>query len=285
MYGSDKDFVVAYPKPIPITPLGSDWRFTPCFLPEKYKNYKDQIENLNVRPDDLFSISFPKSGSNWSQEMIWLLNNNLDFKTAEKVRVNDRFSQLELDICFKNLSFGMIDHVEKLLSPRHIRSHLPMGLLPSQIWTVKPKIIYIARGSKDNAISYFHHYKKAHRYDDASKNDFLEAYLDDQIIYSPQHGHIKDFWFLRNEKNILFLTFEEMKSDMFNVLRKTSSFLAKNYTDDQLREVERFLSFESMKAKEKPASELLKRMVLAEGAVDEVKGENMGYNNSEFRVG
>lgn len=249
LYGSDNEFVIAYAKPNPITVLGSDWKFTPCFLPEKYTKYKDEIENFNVRPDDVFSLTFPKSGSNWSQEMIWLLNNNLCYTTAEKIATNKRFLQLELDICFKELSFGMIDQINKLPSPRHIKSHLPVGLLPSQIWTVKPKIIYVARGPKDNAISYFHHYKNFHRYS-ASKDDFLEAMLDDQIIFSPQHSHIKDFWFMRHEKNVLFLTFEEMKSDMFSVLKRTASFLGKNYTDDQLRELERFLAFDSMKANE-----------------------------------
>lgn len=275
-YGSDKEFVFAYPNPIPMTPLGSDWKFTPCFLPEKYSNFKDEIENFNVRPDDLFSITFPKSGSNWSQEMIWLLNNDLDFKTAEKIRINERFLILELDICFKNLTFDSIERVVKHPSPRHIRSHLPAGLLPKQIWTKKPKIIYIARGSKDNAISYYHHYKNFHRYY-ASKDDFLEAYLHDMIIFSPQHGHIKDFWYLRNEKNVLFLTFEEMKSDLFSVLQKTCSFLDKNYTDDQLRKVEQFLSFDSMKSKESKEFLMgrMKRYALAEGATDEIIDTNI----------
>ncbi|KAG4078910.1 hypothetical protein HA402_007637 [Bradysia odoriphaga] len=34
-YMSDKEFVHAYPKPNPNTPLGSSWQFAPCFLPKK----------------------------------------------------------------------------------------------------------------------------------------------------------------------------------------------------------------------------------------------------------
>ncbi|KAG4072865.1 hypothetical protein HA402_002608, partial [Bradysia odoriphaga] len=52
-YMSDKEFVHAYPKPNPNTPLGSSWQFAPCFLPKKYVDYKDEIQtNFNVRPDD-----------------------------------------------------------------------------------------------------------------------------------------------------------------------------------------------------------------------------------------
>lgn len=246
-YGSDKEFIVAYPKPNPLSPLGPEWKFTPCFLPEKFKNYVDQIENFDVRPDDVFSLTFPKSGSHWSQEMIWLLNNNLDYEAAKEISIEFRFIHIELDICFKSFTAGVIDLVNKLPSPRHLKSHLPAGLLPPQIWTVKPKIIYTCRSSKDTAISYFHHYKRTHQYD-GSEQDFLEAYLNDKIIFSPQHSHIKDFWYMCEEENILFLTFEEMKSDMMNVLKKVSKFLGKNYTEEQLRKLENHLSFESMKA-------------------------------------
>lgn len=74
--------------------------------------------------------------------MIWLLKNNLDFTSANEIRINERLLHIELNICFKRLSFGMIDRINKLPSPRQSKSHLLVGLLPSQIWTVKPKIIY-----------------------------------------------------------------------------------------------------------------------------------------------
>lgn len=278
-YGSDKEFIVAYPKPNPTTPLGPDWKFTPCFLPEKYKNYSEQIENFTVRPDDIVSLTFPKSGSSWSQEMIWLLNNNLDYKAANEIAISKRFVHIELDICFKNVTLGSIDFANNLPSPRHLKSHLPAGLLPTQIWKIKPKIIYVSRGSKDNAISYFHHYNKFHRYH-GSKEDFLEAFLDDKIIFSPQHSHIKDFWFMRDEENILFLTFEEMKSDMMNVLKKTSKFLGKRYSEEQLRDLAKYLSFESMKANgtklEEYCCQFKKMYDKVEGDIEETQLEKTG---------
>jgi len=282
-YGSDKEFVLAYPKPNPITPLGSSWQFAPCFLPEKYVQYKDNIENFEVHPDDVFSITFPKSGSTWCQEMIWLLNNDLDYATAEKINIFNRFLQIELDICFKNFDFGMLERADTLPSPRHLKSHLPVGLLPSQIWTVKPRIIYVSRGRKDNAISYYNHYKKVHL-SNVTKVDFMETFLEDQVIFSPQHNHVKDFWFLRNEENVLFLTYEEMKRDLFEVLIKTSKFLGKNYSEEQLRELEQFLSFESMSAGEDNlAMDEFLRMYAAKEGLEDILTENQ--NLKFFRKG
>lgn len=276
VYGSDKEFVTAYPSSNPIPALGTSWQFAPCFLPKKYALYKDEIgTNFTVRSDDVFSVTFPKSGSHWTQEMIWLLNNDLDYTTAEKMHIDDRFMHIELDICFKKASFGMLERINALPSPRHLKSHLPAGLLPNQIWTVKPKIIYVSRGIKDNAVSYYHHYKNFHIYD-SSKEEFMEAFVDGQIIFSPQHNHIKDFWFMRNEENVLFLTFEEMKRDLSGVLRKTSKFLGKRYADDQLFELERFLSFESMKSRDNTRinAQFLKQYADVEGAGSQIVDNN-----------
>jgi len=51
---------------------------------------------------------------------------------------------------------------------------------------------------------------------------------------------------MRNEPNILFLTYEEMKSDMKSVLKKTSAFLGKSYSDEELNTLEKHLAFSSM---------------------------------------
>ncbi len=53
-------FVYVYPKPNPDTPLGRNWKFGPCFLPEKSKQYMDQLDDYIVRPDDIWSVTFAK---------------------------------------------------------------------------------------------------------------------------------------------------------------------------------------------------------------------------------
>lgn len=62
-YRAARKFVYVYPKPNPDTPLGPHWKFGKCFLPEKCKQYMDQVENYDVRPDDIWSVTFAKAGT------------------------------------------------------------------------------------------------------------------------------------------------------------------------------------------------------------------------------
>jgi hypothetical protein len=65
-------------------------------LPQNYGDYAATIFNFEVRPDDVFITTFPRSGTTWTQEMIWLICNDLDYETAMKVQLNKRFPFMEL---------------------------------------------------------------------------------------------------------------------------------------------------------------------------------------------
>lgn len=55
-------------------------------LPRKYVEIGESIRNLKTYPDDVWLISYPRTGSTWAQEMIWLLGNNLDFEGAKQMQ-------------------------------------------------------------------------------------------------------------------------------------------------------------------------------------------------------
>lgn len=136
--------------------------------------------------------------------------------------------------------------VEKMQRPRHIKTHLPLALLPKNLWIVKPKIVYVARNPKDVTISFMHHYKFLHGFE-GSKQDFLDGIIMDQLIYCPQVKHATEFWRVANREHVLFLHFEDMKLKMADVLDKVCEFFGKSFSADQLMQLERHLSFDVMK--------------------------------------
>lgn len=237
------------PKQLPNVSVASSWNIEPCYMPDKIIPFADSFLEFEVRPDDVWIITFPKCGTTWTQEMIWLLANDLDYKGAA-VSLLERYNFFEIEILLPNIHnkeySGNIDKLNKARSPRFIKSHLPVGLLPKQLWTVKPTIIYTSRNPKDTAVSWYHHCHNITGYM-AGMNAFFEGFLRDQIVYSPFHSHILNFWNMRTEKNILFLTFEDMKADLMQTLKLASKFLNKTYSDEQLIKLQQHLDFQKMR--------------------------------------
>ncbi|XP_049795816.1 luciferin sulfotransferase-like [Schistocerca nitens] len=219
-------------------------------LPRDYVLDGQRILDFPVRHDDVWVVTFPKSGTTWTQEMVWLLMNDLDFKSAKEKCISDRFPYLEhtalLPKGCRDGAVNTIDKAQHQPPPRLIKSHLPPVLLPKQLWTVKPKIVYVCRNPKDTAISYYHHRRLLMNMQ-LSVDEFIEAFLENVVNYSPYWSSALEFWKLRNEPNVLWNTYEDMKKDLGAVIRKTAAFLGKSLTEEQVRQLEEHLSFSSMR--------------------------------------
>lgn len=67
-----------------------------CVLPRKCADkYLTRIKEMEVYEDDLWIVTFVKCGTTWTQEMLWMLNNNLDYKTALSKTLAERFPFVE----------------------------------------------------------------------------------------------------------------------------------------------------------------------------------------------
>lgn len=73
-----------------------------CILPQRYKDISEQVRVMKVRPDDVFLCSFPRTGSTWLQEILWLLGNDLDFDKARSIVQQIRNPTLELSCMFSD---------------------------------------------------------------------------------------------------------------------------------------------------------------------------------------
>ncbi|XP_075233109.1 luciferin sulfotransferase-like isoform X2 [Lycorma delicatula] len=241
-----------------------------CVVPANFLNYEQRIRDMDVRPDDVWVCSFPKCGTTWTQEMVWLLGNNISFSGAKSLELYKRFPFLDFTGLWPENCTDIpdsISFIENLPSPRFIKSHLPPSLLPKQLFIVNPKIIYVHRNPKDAAVSYFHHFQLWNNYT-GTLDEFLEAFVEDKLVFSPFWEHVLSFWELKGRENVLISSFEEMKHDLSKVLKKTADFLGVTYTEEQEIEILDHLSFKSMKNNP---------MVNFENDIKEIGKENMAF--------
>lgn len=67
-----------------------------CVMIKKFMDqFAERVKNMEVYDDDVWVVSFPKCGTTWTQEMVWLVNNKLDYKKAMNINLNERFPFLE----------------------------------------------------------------------------------------------------------------------------------------------------------------------------------------------
>ncbi|XP_049841721.1 luciferin sulfotransferase-like [Schistocerca gregaria] len=220
-----------------------------CVLPARYMRDARRILDLEVRPDDVWIVTLPKCGTTWSQEMVWLLMNDCDLEKAKQTPLTERFPFLEITSVTPNLSVKVphsIDQVQSMKSPRLIKSHLPLELLPRQIRTVKPRIMYMMRNLKDMIVSYYHHYQlwgECH----LTLDEFAECFMEDIPMYLPYWEHVIPFWNMRQEPHVLFYSYEEMKEDLATVVRRMAAFLGKPIAEEMVAKLVDHLSFDSMR--------------------------------------
>ncbi|XP_070560869.1 sulfotransferase 1C4-like isoform X2 [Ptychodera flava] len=128
-----------------------------------------------------------------------------------------RFMNILLSVEKAGLESGIgLKQMEKLPSPRLLKSHLPYHAFPSQAIRKKCKIVYVARNPKDTGVSYFHHCSLGVSSLDykGSWNDFYQLYVNDKVWYGSWFDHVLTWWQRRDDENILFLKYEDMKKKM-----------------------------------------------------------------------
>ena len=97
----------------------------------------DELKDFRLRPDDLFVVTYPKSGTTWMQQIVRLIANDGE---DDGTIVTEAIPWLEKDYG-KVLPSGV--KVDEMPSPRRFKSHTPYHMMPGGMPHTSPaKYIY-----------------------------------------------------------------------------------------------------------------------------------------------
>nr|CAH0102985.1 unnamed protein product [Daphnia galeata] len=207
-------------------------------MPPPYGENAEKIYRMKPRSDDVWLLTFPKCGTTWTSELLWLLKNDCNFETAAKMPLFVRAPFLEMA------------YLSEMTGPM----------------TKMMTVVYVARNPKDVIVSFYYHHKliKLHGYT-GTMDEFAEYFMNDEVVYSPFFLHILDAWSKRHHPNMHFMFYEDMKKDLRGEIEKVATFLGKSFSDEQLGKLTEHLKFENFQKNESVNNESGKKM----GAMNE----------------
>ncbi len=170
-------------------------------------------------PDDVFVTTYPKCGTTWMQNILWLLAHGGQPLAAGKT----------LDEVFPHIELSGGPYVAAMPRPRLIKTHLPLAMTP---WSDEAKYVYVARNPFDCAVSFFHHTRGfAQHYDfvDGTFDDYFECFVDGQVDFGDYFEHLLTWHERSASPNVLFLTYEGMKADTPAAIREVGRFLGDQF--------------------------------------------------------
>jgi len=239
----------------------------PVVMPRTYLQIAERIANFEVREDDIWIVTYPKSGTTWTQEMVWQIVNNVDIEGGKlPLFVRTPFlecgcivqgpppkskdqPELPPDVAEKlnEMFTDPITYADKMTGRRVIKSHMPLEMLPKDV-VDKCKVIYVARNIKDQAVSYFNHCVILPPHDFMGNfEDFCDLHEKNLHFYGSYFHHLKSGWALRDHPNVRFVWFEDMKKDIRKEVLATCEFIDHPLTSEQVNQLLDHISFKSMK--------------------------------------
>ncbi|KAL5248305.1 hypothetical protein ACHWQZ_G017478 [Mnemiopsis leidyi] len=190
-------------------------------------------DQFAARSDDLFICCVMRSGSNWAQNMIkHILGMPIETITINLVRWFEGHNNAQLD---------------QIQSPRIFKSHLHYSKLPKDA-----KTIYIARNPFDNCVANYEIVKGYCTFgaEDLSWEKYLDLYLEGSVLFGSWFEHVKQGWNKANSgnnSNILFIRYEDMKTDETGTVQKIADFLEVPISEDRAKEIAELTTFNKMK--------------------------------------
>ena len=181
---------------------------------EKFLSVETIRACRNFKPNfsDIIITTFPKSGTTWMQQITHCLRSNGDMT----------FDEISIAVPWLEVSYDMgIDLDEQQnFSPRLFKSHLTSEEIPSGA-----KYIVIFRDPGDVLLSYYN-FMEGWFFEPGSISleDFADVAFFETDGFENYWHHLRTWWAKRDNPNVLFFCYEDMKLNIEDVISSVAKF-------------------------------------------------------------
>jgi hypothetical protein len=174
---------------------------------------------LLILPDDIFLVSFPKSGNTWTRFLLA----NLRFPDEPATWTN-------IDRMVPDPSTTAKRDFDRMPQPRIIKSHECFD--PRY-----PRVIYVVRDPRDVVVSQYHYHRKIRKIgDDSPIETFVARFLAGETCPHGSWGQNVVTWLatMEGSPRFLMLRYEDMVADTARELARVVDFLSLSAGPDQI---------------------------------------------------
>lgn len=219
----------------------------------RFFRYLHRILLFEHRQDDVFICSYPRSGTTWSQMLLYqvMTDGDMDFPHISAV------------VPYFETTLINRSTMSEMPSPRLIKTHVKPWRLDMNVG----KYIYVSRDVKDVLVS-FYHFHRSHKNFRGSFDEFVEKFQSGRVQYGSWFRHIASWMKMKDRPNVLFITYEELATKRRDVVRRVADFCGVALTPDKLERICERTSFEFMKKHESKfdyLNEMLREKGFAQG--------------------
>ena len=218
----------------------AEYRPRPSNVDELRESFKERgpfmsPPDMKTRPSDIMIATYPKCGTTWMQQIVHGLRTggSMDFEEISQVVAWVDISAL----------MGIDPNGEQVAEPRAFKTHLSWDLVPKGC-----RYIYVVRDPADALVSFYHFVNGLmFERDSIDLDRFAGLVFFERSPSGLYWDHVRSWWEQRDQEDVLFATFEDMKQDLDRQVRRVAVFMGLEADEERIAIATRQSTFAFMR--------------------------------------